>query len=104
MQQIQCLIHLTSGGMLPTGCDSKNTELIADTITAYMKTDKILRIKGPDGKTTILVRGDQIAGLSFEQVDPELIKLHKRRMRAEIKHLENMSGGESWQQGNEEED
>lgn len=104
MQQIQCLIHLTGGGMLPSACDIKNTEYIADTVTEYMKTDKILRIKGMDGKTTLLVRGNQIAGVSFEPVDQDLIKLHKRRMRAEIKHLENMGGGESWQQGNEEED
>lgn len=63
--------------------------------------------KDPQGNVHAFVRPEDISGFQVIPRDPmmaEMKSLMERKLKAEAKHLENLSSGDEWKQGYEDDE
>ena len=88
-QDIQLVLHLMNGSVV-VHAEVDTKEQMAEWLLKIMEMNGLAVFKSPDGGIPTAVRGLAILGFGFEpvQFDPEIADLHKRRLKAEVEHME----------------
>ncbi|MHA2135726.1 MAG: hypothetical protein ACW99J_17865 [Candidatus Thorarchaeota archaeon] len=104
-KDIQLVLHLMGmNGPLFVHAEPGTQNEMAEWLLKIIEKNGLAVFRTPDGVVQTVVRGPAILGFGFEpvQFDPEIADLHKRRLKAEVEHMERAlkpREGEEWKDG-----